>query len=78
MKLKVWSMENIKDKERDRIYGRGEVKERLPEKESRFCVRLTNGCIVGTDYYAPVKAYICFGLCHKRNAPEDFAKNLGA
>ena len=26
--------------------------ERLPEKEGRFCVRLTNGCI-STDYYTP-------------------------
>lgn len=25
-------------------------KERLPEKEGRFCVQLTNGCI-STDYY---------------------------
>ncbi len=25
-------------------------RERLPEKEGRFCVRLTNGCI-STDYY---------------------------
>ncbi len=27
-------------------------RERLPEKEGRFCVRLTNGCI-STDYYTP-------------------------
>lgn len=28
-------------------------KERLPEKEGRFCVRLMNGCI-STDYYSQV------------------------
>ncbi len=75
--MKIWSMKNIKDKERDRIYGRGELQGTAARKR-RQVLCAVDEWVIGTDYYAPVKAYICFGLCHKRNAPEDFAKNPGA